>query len=386
MEGIRIALTAATNVGLVRQNNEDNFIVCPNLLGNDWLIPQTDEPTPLGERGCLLVVADGMGGANAGEVASAIAVETVQASFAPEALDELFAGDTQPSEGAVRDFLTSIVVQANANILAHAKVYPETEGMGTTIVICWILSGTAYIAWCGDSRCYVYNPRSGLTRLSRDHSLVQELVEQGQLTEDDAFDHPYSNIITRCLGDNQQRAKPDFRPYTCHDGDVFLLCSDGLCGLCRDEEIVGVISAVSSPTPPHDDTLPGAPPETKSEEWSVIALRDSLIEAALAADGHDNVTVALCRINGSEDDQTADIRSTVNVFRGKKARNRGLLAALRTLWTGNRRDDAVEEEPPLEAPEAPQEPSQADDNTPTEGEQPTSDPAQDEAVNPTTPQ
>lgn len=273
---IKIKLAAGTNVGLVRKNNEDNFIVNKDLCQNDWFIPDTEEDITLSKYGCVLAVADGMGGANAGEVASAIAIDTVQKSFTPENLAKIITDDTDsPSETDIRDFLTKIIKDADVNILNKSQEDSSTEGMGTTIVIAWLLKDKAYIAWCGDSRCYVFNSDAGISRLSKDHSFVQELVDQGKLDEENAFDYPYSNIITRCLGDPNQRSVPDFRTYKLKDNDILLLCSDGLCGLCRDEEIIQVISNGLN---------------------DLNGLRDNLIDAALSEGGYDNVTVALCQV------------------------------------------------------------------------------------------
>lgn len=289
MSETRIKLTAATNVGLVRKNNEDNFVVNVDLTKSDWLVPQAEEELYLGKYGALLVVADGMGGANAGEVASAIAIETIQKGFSVEKLDKFFAVREKPSENDIRDFVKSLIKKADLNILNKSKQDESTEGMGTTLVLAWLLDDKAYIAWCGDSRCYVFNAGSGICRLSKDHSYVQELIDQGKLDEENAFDHPFSNIITCCLGDPNQRAVPDFRSYNMRDGDLFLLCSDGLCGFCRDDEIIDLIDSLKD---------------------SVTECRDGLINAALSAGGYDNVTVGLCKVKMQEEVNADKINST----------------------------------------------------------------------------
>ncbi len=229
MSEISIKLAAGTNVGLVRKNNEDNFVVNRDLCQSEWIIPQSIEPISLGRYGSILVVADGMGGTNAGEVASAIAIETVQNAFTPENLGDIVTQEgIVTSEEAVEEFLSRTVKTADLNIVNASKEDSSTQGMGTTIVIAWILNDKAYISWCGDSRCYVFNGNSGFCRLSKDHSYVQDLVDQGKLDPENAFDHPYSNIITRCLGDPTNRSNPDFRSYNLKDGDTLLLCSDGV--------------------------------------------------------------------------------------------------------------------------------------------------------------
>lgn len=279
MSDIKIKLAAGTNVGLVRTNNEDNFVASRDLTASDWTIPQVDEQIDLGEYGALLVVADGMGGANAGEVASAIAIETIQTKFVPENLE-----DAVQSDETILQFMVDAVKSADINILNRSKEDETTMGMGTTIVMAWILGNKAYICWCGDSRCYVFNENLGLTRLSKDHSYVQELVDRGELSPENAHNHPYSNVITRCLGDLQNRAVPDTHIHYLKDGDIFMLCSDGLCGLCVDEEIINVI---------HD------------HKDDINECKNELISAALNAGGHDNVTVVMgaVQIEASEGEE-----------------------------------------------------------------------------------
>jgi len=274
MSEVKIKLAAGTNVGLIRQNNEDNFVVCSDLSTSEWLIPQAGDYADLGAFGSLLVVADGMGGANAGEVASAIAVETIQQQFTVDNLKEVVTDDKSAQE-----FMKGVVKQADLNIVQRSKEDPNTQGMGTTIVMAWLLGDKAYVCWCGDSRCYVLNKRNGLIQLSKDHSYVQELVDKGELSAELMHDHPLSNVITRCLGDSDNRANPETRIYQLHDGDIIMLCSDGLCGLCHDSEILDVMIKY------HED-----PMECKNE----------LISAALSAGGFDNVTIAIANIQTDE--------------------------------------------------------------------------------------
>lgn len=300
MSKVNIKLAAGTDVGLVRQNNEDNFVVNVDLQKDSWMIPQVSEPIPLGEYGTLLVVADGMGGTNAGEVASAIAIETIQQKFSQEELACFFADKDSLSEKAFYEYMAKAVEAANLNIINRSKTDSSTQGMGTTVVILWVVGEKAYVSWCGDSRCYVFNAESGISRLSKDHSYVQELVDAGKLDSENAFDHPYSNIITRCLGDGENRAKPDSRSYSYRDGDIFLLCSDGLCGLCTDEEIMQLML---------------------SHKESLMDCKNHLIEAALNAGGYDNVTIALCQIGMENQSEAKDVTNdTVFSYTKKKSR------------------------------------------------------------------
>lgn len=270
---LRFKVAGISDMGLVRTNNEDNLQIARDLSVEPmrWI---NDEACLLTPCGSLLVVADGMGGMNAGEVASQIAVDTVKEVFSPAAMSRVNLGST----AAVNAHIAAAVTEADRRIKATAKVRPETRGMGTTIVIAWLLGGKLHVGWCGDSRAYLFNAATGLRRLSKDHSYVQTLVDAGKLTEEQAFDYPQSNIITRCLSDSGSMAKADVLPVpvTVADGDIILLCTDGLCGMLRDRQIESIMR------------------DTSASSLSVMA--KTLIDGALAAGGADNVTVALQQI------------------------------------------------------------------------------------------
>ena len=268
-----IKLFAGTEVGL-RDNNEDNFIVCPDLTKEEWMVPaDQQEPIPLGPRGCLIVVADGMGGMNAGEVASDIAVKTVKQMFAPSVL----ASNIFERPESMKDYLKKVIVQADLEVKKQCKTNPETEGMGSTIILAWLLGKHVYVGWLGDSRAYSFraDTEKKITRLSKDHSYVQQLVDANMLTEEEAMNHPNSNIVVRSLGDTSQKAKPDVADYPICEGEIIMLCSDGLCGVCTDKEIANIIERES-------DNLPSC--------------KEALTTAALAAGGSDNITVALLQV------------------------------------------------------------------------------------------
>ena len=281
MSDISFKMTVATNVGLVRTNNEDNFIVNPNLSKpNNWFVPSSSEEVlSLGKDGCVMVVADGMGGMNAGEVASEIAVNYVKDAFS-NVKDFSKINDCS---NHIESFLKSCVVDADAAIKKRVKEDPDTSGMGTTIVIAWIVGNMAHVVWCGDSRAYIFNRNSGLSRLSRDHSYVQELVDSGQLDPELAFDHPNSNIITRSLGDSSAKAQPDYVCKRLSAGDYILLCTDGLCGLVRDEDTLNILMQ----------------PYGSLEDY-----RLALFNAAFEAGGYDNVTIALFECVSVEEEES----------------------------------------------------------------------------------
>lgn len=221
-----------------RPMNQDNFFVCQDLSSATFIaVNNDDKDISLSEKGTLVVVADGMGGMSAGEVASKIVVESIKSDFHSIPLDIL------NDDVKIKRFIVQAIVNADREIKLYAKEHPETSGMGSTVVVLWIINDKAYVGWCGDSRAYCYNSQNRLVRLTHDHSYVQDLVDQKKISEEEAFEHPDSNIITRSLGDSGQRANPDVEMYPIHSNDIFLLCSDGLCGLLRDSEIQSIISA-----------------------------------------------------------------------------------------------------------------------------------------------
>ena len=284
---VSFKMFAGTNVGL-RENNEDNFTVSPDLNKNEWIVPADNQQViQLGPRGCVMVVADGMGGQNAGEVASAIAIDSVQEMFSP---DELPANVIEKPD-TIKQFLKKVVSECDIRIKQKAKEDSSTAGMGSTIVLSWLVNDKLYIAWLGDSRAYSFVPKKGIARLSKDHSYVQQLVDAGAITEDEAMDHPNSNVITRSLGDTSQKAKADVIECDVEDGQIILLCSDGLCGVCKDEEIGGIIE----------------------EECSDLQkCKECLTTAALAAGGSDNITISLMQISKGEDGHSSSVNDSLN--------------------------------------------------------------------------
>jgi serine/threonine protein phosphatase PrpC len=261
-----LKLTAKTDVGRVREHNEDNYVVCPDVEKKEWFFSDTIIES---EEGTLLVVADGMGGLNAGEVASAIAIETIQQYFNQDNRTKI------ETHEQVKAALIDCINIAQSNMLNHAKEHPDTTGMGTTIVIAFIKENILHTAWVGDSRCYVLRKNTELYYATKDHSYVQELVDANQLTMEQAFYHPESNIITRSLGDNSNKTpKPDVCAYPIVAGDKILLCSDGLNGMLQDDAILKILH------------------ETENINEAAI----KLINTANEAGGHDNITLILSEI------------------------------------------------------------------------------------------
>jgi serine/threonine protein phosphatase PrpC len=253
-----------------RPNNEDNFQMANDLSGGRWEFITGNKVT-LNEKGALMVVCDGMGGMKAGATASALAVGTIKEWFAADRLTS----EVMTSHATILQHIQQAISAADDAIKEAGQQNSEIKGMGSTIVLAWIVENNVFIGWCGDSRAYRYNAASGLERLSRDHSYVQELVDSGKLSEDLAFEHPDSNIITRSLGDTRQQIQPDVNSFSLNNGDMILLCSDGLSGVLRDTEIESVLAN-------HSDTIGNC--------------RDALWAESEKAGWVDNVTITLCRI------------------------------------------------------------------------------------------
>ena len=206
-------------------------------------------------RAPLFVIADGMGGAQAGEVASKLAVEAFH--------DEL------PERGTPEQKLAEVAQLANRRIFDISRSEHERAGMGTTLTAVYVEDGKLAIAHVGDSRAYLFrNGELGL--LTQDHTLVSELVKRGKLTEEQAAEHPQRSIITRALGIDAE-VEVDTWTYGARAGDVVLLCSDGLTSMITEEQIVAILSS----------------------ESDLDAAADRLIDEANEAGGRDNITVIL---------------------------------------------------------------------------------------------
>lgn len=261
-----------SNLDAPRNGNEDNMFVCSDLSSQGkerYFIADKEEY--LSKYGCLMVVADGMGGMNAGEVASEIAINVVKESFAFDTLDKA----VLKTEKNRARFMESVVVAADDAIKRHAKTHKECDGMGSTIVMAWLYEGKVTVTWCGDSRAYLYREAEGLKQISKDHSYVQGLVDEGKITMDEAFDHPYNNVITRSLGDPCHKAKPDSVTVPVFKGDIILVNSDGLSGVLRDSEMERVI---------------------RNNRKDMNGCRLALWDAAEKAGWYDNVTAILCEV------------------------------------------------------------------------------------------
>ena len=258
-----------TDVGRTREHNEDAFVVVDLSTGNATLQPEVRTHVA-GPKGTMFMVADGMGGAAAGEIASAMAVETV--------LEAMRAGwmatSGQGAEGFVRA-IKHATKGANEQINAYATGHPEFRGMGTTATIAGLLGDTLYLAQVGDSRAYLV--RQGVARqITKDQSLMQKLIEAGELTEEEAEHSERRNIILQALGP-EPSVKVDLTHQTIRRDDLLVLCSDGLSGQVSKDEIAAIVSS----------------------EPDLTAACKQLIDRANANGGPDNITVIVARFDGA---------------------------------------------------------------------------------------
>jgi PPM family protein phosphatase len=231
-----------SDLGRQRQGNEDNYYV----------------------RAPLFVVADGMGGAQAGEVASEIAVKQFEGGL-PDGQD--------PGEA-----LAGLIQEANARIHEQARSDAQHAGMGTTTTAAYLTGDAVVVAHVGDSRCYLLRD-DDLIRLTRDHSLVDELIRRGKLTEEQAESHPQRSVITRALGP-EPNVEVDVEAFPARAGDVFLLCSDGLTSMVHEPQLKQLLADRGRPLEQTGRTL---------------------IAAANEAGGRDNITVILFRLEEVDD-------------------------------------------------------------------------------------
>ncbi len=249
----RVLVAGETNVGMKRSHNEDNFDVV--------------------EEERLFLVADGMGGHASGEVASKMAIETLREFFSATSQDPeaTWPYKMDKARGYEENRLITGIKLANLRIHEAAAREPKLRGMGTTLVSMLVIDDGVLIAHVGDSR--VYRMRGGkLEQLTDDHSLLNDYIKMKRLTEEEIANFPHKNVIVRALG-MKDTVKVDTRLDPPQAGDVYILCSDGLCGPVTDAEISDIANS--------------------SNELKVVASK--LIERANANGGPDNVTVVLAK-------------------------------------------------------------------------------------------
>src|SRR5256884_3044848 len=257
---MHITCAGRTDVGIIRSGNEDNFLMVP-------------------DRG-IFVVADGMGGHAAGEVASEMAVRFVARELG--SLKGL-------SDDQVADRMRAAIRSANGAIFQRTLTEHDKRGMGTTVTSMVLYDTRFLIGQVGDSRAYLF--RDGkLIQLTKDHSYVQEQVDAGYLTPEQARSHPYSNVITRCVGANSD-VMPDIYLGTVKPKDLFLIASDGLTGMIEDHQLAELLIGSRMPQEQVDE----------------------LITEANRHGGLDNITAILVRIDSRSEEHTSELQSRLHL-------------------------------------------------------------------------
>jgi serine/threonine protein phosphatase PrpC len=236
---------AGTDKGLLRDINEDSYMIIPGCS----------------ETSCVFVIADGLGGHNCGEVASRMAVEYIRDNIGTEGCFD---------SGNMSERLEALVKKVNTAVYEKSLESAEVSGMGTTLTVAMISGSALTAAHVGDSRLYLV--RNGAIRqLTEDHSFIGELVRTGTLTREEAENHPGRNIITRAVGSSPELVV-DIISQQVEDGDIYILCTDGLTNMVSESEITGAVS--------------GCEPEQACAK---------LIEAANERGGEDNITVIVIK-------------------------------------------------------------------------------------------
>lgn len=250
---MKLVVTGQTDTGAVRETNQDAI---------DWCVDETSEQA-------LLMVADGMGGYKGGEEASRIAVDTLMEMLGP-ALTRGVASDTRQA------LVQSALTLAGERIEDRKSQVPDLARMGTTIVLAWVTGSRALVTHIGDSRCYLL--RKATPRcLTRDDTVVQNMLEDGSIREHDVPNVPFRNVLTRALGASDATAT--FSEVSLEPGDQLLLCSDGLTAVLDEDEWISLLSGA--------DSVPAPSP---------LAVQ-ALIEASLERGAKDNVSVVLLSTN-----------------------------------------------------------------------------------------
>jgi serine/threonine protein phosphatase PrpC len=289
-----VDLHAKSDVGRVRRGNEDNFLLLDLSSGQTWTCTDGSEPPAplrqfeLGEKGLILVVSDGMGGALAGDVASRMAVEEVREMIVGSDSDE--SADEAEDQQSLGNYLRNATVYANLKIHHKSQEDSRYSGMGATFTGAAIKGDLLDLVQVGDSRAYILRGDS-IKLATKDQSLVQQLVDVGQISEAEAETHMFRNVILQALG-----AQNELAPVTCRlrirRGDMLLLCSDGLSGKLRAEDMRRIILEANG---------------------DLAAASNALVEEANNRGGEDNITVVLARFDGDDLQEPASEKITIEL-------------------------------------------------------------------------
>ena len=265
--------------GQKRSSNEDCFVIAE--LARTLQVYYTNLPhnkaTFSCHRGHVFVVADGVGGSEAGEVASDLTVRTIE-EFLLNTLKR-FSNLQASEEQGVLLALQNALFQADARIFEEATTHPKWRGMGTTLTMAFAVNWRLFVAHAGDSRCYLYSGKR-LQRLTHDHTMTAEMVRSGLIKPEDQEHHPWRHVVTNILGGSERGVRAELHSLDLHDGDVLLLCSDGLTEMVPEDQIAAILQQESLPQP----------------------ACERLVAEANRLGGKDNITVIVAHIKQGETD------------------------------------------------------------------------------------
>lgn len=260
--------------GQKRDSNEDSFTIAE--LARTLRVQHTNLPQPRtilsSHRGYVFLIADGVGGGNAGEIASGLSVSIIE-DFLLNTLKRFSNLQSGEEQGALRA-LHDALCQADSRIFEETADHPEWQGMATTLTMAFAVNWRLFVAHAGDSRCYLYS-NGLLQQLTRDHTMTAELTRQGMMSAEKAACHPWRHVVTNILGGAEPGVQVELDSLDLHPDDVLLLCSDGLTEMVPEEQITAILQQENDPQ----------------------RACECLIAEANRLGGKDNVTVIVARIS-----------------------------------------------------------------------------------------
>jgi len=262
-----------TDPGRERQTNEDNFLIAE--LGRALWVHQASLAqieTKFGRnRGHIFLVADGMGGHQGGEVASALSLTSIE-SFVLDLLTRFSNLQATDEQVVLKDFQAALR-QADERIFAEVEHHPQLSGMGTTLTLALVSGRMLFVIHAGDSRCYLFR-RNKLRQLTTDHTLAEDLAQRGVIKPGDVRRHRWRHVVTNVLGGSEAGVRVEMQKAELETGDVVLICSDGLTDMLTDEQIAAILASEGEPRP----------------------ACERLVAAANEQGGKDNITAVVARL------------------------------------------------------------------------------------------
>ncbi len=279
---VRVDAAGLSHPGCVRPSNEDHFLICRfgrYLQTVETNLPDMSQASRFDERGYGFVVADGMGGSAAGELASSQAIH-ILVNLVLYTPDWILRLDDESLTDEVLRRASERYREVNRALGEQAAVAPQLRGFGTTMTLAASVGADLFLAHLGDSRAYIFR-QDTLYRLTRDHTMAQRLADAGIISQEKVATHRLRHVLTAFLGDNPDDVQPDVQRLRLADGDCLLLCTDGMTDLVRDEDIAACLASKSSR-------------EQQGDESSAQVCQ-RLVDRALGTGGKDNVTVIVAR-------------------------------------------------------------------------------------------